>query len=388
MATTNLFTHPVFKDGALTANDREVRRYALRKTLRNIDLAAEIGAKTYVVWGGREGSESGAAKDVRLALDRYKEGIDTLCEYVREQGYDLRFALEPSRTSPAATSCCRRSVTRSRSSTASSTGHGRVSTPRSATSRCRTSTSRTAIAQALWSGKLFHIDLNGQNGPKFDQDLRFGAGDLRSAFWLVDLLESSDYSGPLHFDFKPPRTEDYDGVWASAAGCMRNYLILKERALAFRADPEVQEALRTSKLHELAEPTLDKGESLTSYGPRPTTSRRWPPVAARSSSWTSWPWTTCSAPADRRRSPAPTRRGTYLRPRSASSTSATARCTASSRAPSRSYACTAASTTCGGTASRSSVRAVARPRFDASEAAADRVGGEPREHRGVRAQTS
>ena len=262
MATTNLFTHPVFKDGALTANDREVRRYALAKTLRNIDLAVEIGAKTYVAWGGREGSESGAAKDVRLALDRYKEGIDTLCEYVREQGYDLRFALEPKPNEPRgdillptvghAIAFIDRLEHPDMVGLNPEVGHEQMSNlnfPH-------------AIAQALWSGKLFHIDLNGQNGPKFDQDLRFGAGDLRSAFWLVDLLESSDYSGPLHFDFKPPRTEDYDGVWASAAGCMRNYLILKERALAFRADPEVQEALRTSKLHELAEPTLEKGESL------------------------------------------------------------------------------------------------------------------------------
>jgi xylose isomerase len=117
------------------------------------------------------------------------------------------------------------------------------------------------IAQALWSGKLFHIDLNGQSGIKYDQDLRFGAGDLRQAFWLVDLLESAGYEGPRHFDFKPPRTEDIDGVWASAAGCMRNYLILKERAAAFRADPEVQEALRASRLDQLAQPTLAEGES-------------------------------------------------------------------------------------------------------------------------------
>jgi xylose isomerase len=118
------------------------------------------------------------------------------------------------------------------------------------------------IAQALWHGKLFHIDLNGQSGIKYDQDLRFGAGDLRAAFWLVDLLERGGYEGPRHFDFKPPRTEDYDGVWASAAGCMRNYLILKERAAAFRADPAVQEALRASRLDDLARPTLAAGETL------------------------------------------------------------------------------------------------------------------------------
>src|SRR2546430_143955 len=120
------------------------------------------------------------------------------------------------------------------------------------------------VAQALWSGKLFHIDLNGQSGIKYDQDLRFGAGDLRAAFWLVDLLESAGYDGPRHFDFKPPRTEDFDGVWASAAGCMRNYLILREKVRAFRADPEVAAALAAARVTELSEPTLSDGETLES----------------------------------------------------------------------------------------------------------------------------
>ena len=118
------------------------------------------------------------------------------------------------------------------------------------------------IAQALWHGKLFHIDLNGQSGIKYDQDLRFGAGDLRAAFWLVDLLESAGYPGMRHFDFKPPRTEDIAGVWASAAGCMRNYLALKQKAAAFRADPEVQAALKASRLDQLAQSTLAEGEKL------------------------------------------------------------------------------------------------------------------------------
>jgi xylose isomerase len=126
------------------------------------------------------------------------------------------------------------------------------------------------IAQALWHGKLFHIDLNGQSGIKYDQDLRFGAGDLRQAFWLVDLLESAGYEGPKHFDFKPPRTEDFDGVWASAAGCMRNYLLLKERATAFRADPQVQEALKASRLDQLAQTTLAQGETLADLLADPT----------------------------------------------------------------------------------------------------------------------
>ena len=259
MATTNLFTHPVFKDGAFTANDRDVRRFALRKTLRNIDLAVELGATTYVAWGGREGAESGAAKDVRVALDRMKESFDLLGEYVTEQGYDLRFAIEPKPNEPRGDILL------------PTIGHAlafieRLERPELVGVNPETGHEQMAglnfphgIAQALWAGKLFHIDLNGQSGIKYDQDLRFGAGDLRAAFWLVDLLESAGYAGPKHFDFKPPRTEDLDGVWASAAGCMRNYLILKERAAAFRADPQVQEALRAARLDELAQSTAADG---------------------------------------------------------------------------------------------------------------------------------
>ncbi|WP_371657992.1 xylose isomerase [Streptomyces sp. NBC_00280] len=259
MATTNLFTHPVFKDGAFTANDRDVRRYALRKTIRNIDLAVELGAETYVAWGGREGAESGAAKDVRVALDRMKEAFDLLGEYVVSQGYDLKFAIEPKPNEPRgdillptvghALAFIERLERPEMYGVNPEVGHEQMAGLNFA----------HGIAQALWAGKLFHIDLNGQSGIKYDQDLRFGAGDLRGAFWLVDLLESAGYAGPKHFDFKPPRTEDLDGVWASAAGCMRNYLILKERATAFRADPEVQAALRASRLDELAQQTAADG---------------------------------------------------------------------------------------------------------------------------------
>jgi xylose isomerase len=262
MATTNLFTHPVFKDGGFTANDRDVRRYALRKTMRNIDLAAELGAKVYVAWGGREGAESGAAKDVRVALDRFKEAFDLLGDYVTEKGYDIRFAIEPKPNEPRGDILL------------PTVGHAlafinSLERPELVGVNPEVGHEQMAglnfphgIAQALWHGKLFHIDLNGQTGIKYDQDLRFGAGDLRSAFWLVDLLESAGYEGPRHFDFKPPRTEDYDGVWASAAGCMRNYLILKDRAAAFRADPAVQEALVAARLDQLAQPTLAEGEGL------------------------------------------------------------------------------------------------------------------------------
>ncbi|MFE1229646.1 xylose isomerase [Streptomyces sp. NPDC058745] len=259
MATTNLFTHPVFKDGGFTANDREVRRFALRKTIRNIDLAVELGATTYVAWGGREGAESGAAKDVRVALDRMKEAFDLLGQYVTEQGYDLRFAIEPKPNEPRGDILL------------PTIGHAlafieRLERPELVGVNPETGHEQMAglnfphgIAQALWAGKLFHIDLNGQSGIKYDQDFRFGAGDLRQAFWLVDLLESAGYEGPRHFDFKPVRTDGFDGVWESAKNCMRNYLILKDRAAAFRADAEVQQALAASRLPELAVPTAADG---------------------------------------------------------------------------------------------------------------------------------
>ncbi len=267
MVTTNLFTHPVFKDGGLTSNDRGVRRFALRKVMRNMDLAAELGAGTYVFWGGREGAETDAAKDVRSALERYREGLDLLAAYSIERGYGLRFAIEPKPNEP----------------------RGDILLPTIGHALAFISTLEHAdmvgvnpevgheqmvglnfvhgISQALWQGKLFHIDLNGQHGPKFDQDLTFGHGDLLSAFFLVDLLEHGGpastpaYDGPRHFDYKPLRTEDITGVWSSAADNMRTYLLLKERAQAFRADPDVQAALLASKVAELAVPTLNDGES-------------------------------------------------------------------------------------------------------------------------------
>ncbi|WP_214415510.1 xylose isomerase [Sphaerisporangium fuscum] len=261
MATTNLFTHPVFKDGAFTSNDRDVRRYALRKVMRNLDLAAELGATTYVCWGGREGAESDAAKDVRAALDRYKEGLDLLCQYVLDKGYGIRFALEPKPNEPRGDILL------------PTIGHAlalinELEHPEMVGLNPEVGHEQMAglnfvhgIAQALWHGKLFHIDLNGQHGPKYDQDLVFGHGDLKSAFFLVDLLENGGYEGPRHFDYKPLRTEDAADVWDSAAANMRTYLILKAKSAAFRADPEVQEALRNSRVTELAEPTLAPGET-------------------------------------------------------------------------------------------------------------------------------
>ena len=271
MVTTNLFTHPVFKDGGFTSNDRAIRRYALRKVMRNMDLAAELGASTYVFWGGREGAETDSAKDVRSALDRMREGIDLLAQYSIDRGYNLRFALEPKPNEPRG-DILLPTVGHALAFISTLEHHEMVGVnPEVGHEQMAGLNFVHGIAQALWQGKLFHIDLNGQHGIKYDQDLVFGHGDLLSAFFLVDLLENGGgaadgtagpvYDGPRHFDYKPMRTEDIDGVWASAAANMRTYLLLKERAAAFRADPAVQEALAASRVGELAQPTLSEGES-------------------------------------------------------------------------------------------------------------------------------
>lgn len=262
MVTTNLFTHPVFKEGAFTANDRDVRRFALRKTMRNMALAAEVGATTYVFWGGREGSEVDVAKDHRAAFDRYREAIDLLAQHSIDQGYGLRFALEPKPNEPRGDIFL--PTVGHALAFISSLEHADMVglNPEVGHEQMSNLNFVHAISQALWHGKLFHIDLNGQHGPKFDQDLVFGHGDLLSAFALVDLLEHGGYDGPRHFDYKPLRTEAIDGVWASAAANMRTYLLLKERAAAFRADPEVQAALAAAGVPDLRVPTLAEGESL------------------------------------------------------------------------------------------------------------------------------
>jgi xylose isomerase len=267
MVTTNLFTHPMFKDGALTSNDRGVRRYALRKVMRNLDLAAELGAQTYVFWGGREGGEIDSAKNVRSALDRYREGLDLLASYVLDQEYGIRFALEPKPNEPRG-DILLPTVGHALAFIAMLEHHDMVGlNPEVGHEQMSNLNFVHGIAQALWQGKLFHIDLNGQHGPKFDQDLVFGHGDLISAFGLVDLLEHGgpgggpSYDGPRHFDYKPLRTEDIQGVWESAAANMRTYLLLKERSAAFRADPEVQAALAYAGVPELDLPTLEAGET-------------------------------------------------------------------------------------------------------------------------------
>src|SRR5215472_18575055 len=267
MVTTNLFSHPVFKDGGFTSNSRSVRRYALRKVMRNIDLAAELGAQTYVMWGGREGSEYDSAKDVRAALDRYREAVDTLAEYVIERGYGIRFALEPKPNEPRG-DILLPTVGHALAFIASLEHEHMVGlNPEVGHEQMAGLNFAHGVAQALWHGKLFHIDLNGQRSIKYDQDLVFGHGDLINAFSLVDLLEfgglegGPTYEGPRHFDYKPSRTEDKAGVWDSAASNMRMYLLLRERAAAFRADPEVAEALAACRVDELATPTLGSGET-------------------------------------------------------------------------------------------------------------------------------
>jgi xylose isomerase len=262
MMTTNLFTHPVFRDGGFTSNDRAVRRFALRKVLHNIDLAAELGASTYVMWGGREGSESDGAKDVRAALDRYREAVDTLAQYVVDKGYGLRFALEPKPNEPRG-DILLPTIGHALAFISTLEHHEMVGVnPEVGHEQMAGLNFVHGISQALWQGKLFHIDLNGQRGIKFDQDLVFGHGDLLNAFFLVDLLENGGYDGPRHFDYKPSRTEDINGVWASAAANMRTYLLLRERAAAFRADPRVVEALHAARVDELAVPTRGAGESI------------------------------------------------------------------------------------------------------------------------------
>ncbi len=252
MATTNLFGDPVFKDGAFSSNDPKVRAYALQKTMNAIDLGVELGAKFYVFWGGREGTETDAAKDPVTAIKRTREAMNFLCEYVLDQKYDLKFALEAKPNEP------RGDIYNS------TTGHmlafiGTLDHPEMVGVNPEVAHEHMAglnfthgVAQALDSGKLFHIDLNDQAFGRYDQDFRFGAVNLKSAFFLVKLLEDYSYAGSRHFDAHAYRTEDYEGVKDFARGCMRTYLILKEKAEKFNQDKEIQDLL--------AEINRDSGE--------------------------------------------------------------------------------------------------------------------------------
>lgn len=243
MATTNLFTDPAFRDGAFTSNDPKVRTYALQKTIRSIDMGVELGASTYVFWGGREGTETDAGKNPLEALKRFREALNFLCAYVQDQGYNLRFALEPKPNEP-------------RSDIYFPTVGSALAfiytldqpdmvglNPEVAHEHMAGLNFMHAVAQAWDAGKLFHIDLNDQKFNRYDQDFRFGSENLKTAFFLVKFLEEVGYGGSRHFDAHAYRTADYEDVKAFARGCMRTYLILKQKAEQFRADSEIQALL-------------------------------------------------------------------------------------------------------------------------------------------------
>jgi xylose isomerase len=243
MATTNLFYDPIFKDGAFTSNDPNVRAYAMHKTLRAIDLGVEFGAKFYVFWGGREGVETDSSKNPLDAIKHFREAMNFFTEYVIDQGYDLKFALEAKPNEPRGDLYN------------PTTGHmlGFIATldhpemvgvnPEVAHEHMSGLNFMHGVAQAWEAGKLFHIDLNDQYPGRYDQDLRFGSRDPKAAFYLVKFLEDVGYEGSRHFDAHAYRTEDYEGVKDFARGCMRTYLILKEKAAQFNADPEIQSLL-------------------------------------------------------------------------------------------------------------------------------------------------
>jgi xylose isomerase len=243
MATTNLFGDPIFKDGAFTSNDPRVRAYAIQKTMNSIDLGVEFGATTYVFWGGREGTETDSSKDPVDAIKRNREAMNFLCEYVRDQGYALKFALEAKPNEPRADIYN------------PTTGHmlafiGTLDHPEMVGVNPEVAHEHMAginfmhgVAQAWEAGKLFHIDLNDQYPGRYDQDLRFGSRDIKAAFYLVKFLEDVGYEGMRHFDAHAYRTEDYEGVKDFARGCMRTYLMLKDKATQFNADAEIQDLL-------------------------------------------------------------------------------------------------------------------------------------------------
>ena len=260
MATTNLFYDPVFKDGAFTSNDARVRLYAIQKTMRSMDLGAELGAKIYVFWGGREGAECDAAKDACEALKWNREALNFLCEYSIDQGYGYKFALEAKPNEPRGDIYL--PTTGAMLGFIATLDHPEMVgvNPEVGHEQMSGLNFYHAVAQAIEANKLFHIDLNDQKGPRFDQDLRFGSESIKNLFFLVKLLEDSGYEGPRHFDAHSYRSEDEAGVWEFAAGCMRNYLIFKEKARLFNEDEEIQTLLK-----EIRANSAEDTELLGSY---------------------------------------------------------------------------------------------------------------------------
>jgi xylose isomerase len=259
MATTNLFGDPAFKDGAFTSNDPKVRAYALHKTMHAIDLGVELGARVYVFWGGREGVETDAAKDPVEAIKRSREAMNFLCEYVLDQGYDLKFALEAKPNEPRGD--IYNATTGHMLAFIETLDHPKMVgvNPEVAHEHMAGLNFVHNVAQAWEAGKLFHIDLNDQAFGRYDQDLRFGSVNLKSALFLVKFLEDVGYEGSRHFDAHAYRTEDYGGVKDFARGCMRTYLILKEKAERWNADPDIQALL--------AEINADDGSTDAFRGP-------------------------------------------------------------------------------------------------------------------------
>jgi xylose isomerase len=266
MATTNLFTDPVFRDGAFTSHDPAIRAYAIQKTMRAMDLGVELGARTYVFWGGREGAEADAGKDPMQAIVHFREAIDFLCEYARDRRYPLRFALEAKPNEPRGDLYF--PTTAAYLGFIPTLAHPEMVgvNPEVAHEQMAGLNFFHAVAQALEAGKLFHIDLNDQKPGRFDQDLRFGSESIKPLFFLVKLLEEGGYDGPRHFDAHAYRTESEDGVWEFAAGCMRTYLILKEKAAQFREHAGIRALL--AELHEsrgeapLGRYTRERGDAL------------------------------------------------------------------------------------------------------------------------------
>lgn len=261
MATTNLFSDPAFKDGAFTSPDANVRAYALQKTMQSMDLGQELGASTYVFWGGREGAEVDAGQNGLDGLARFREALNFLCEYSKDQGYNYRFALEPKPNEPRGDIYL----------PTAGAMLGFIATlehsdmvgvnPEFAHDTMAGLNFVHAVAQIIDAGKLFHIDLNDQKMGRFDQDLRFGAENIKAAFLLVQLLENTSYDGPRHFDAHALRTEDEAGVWEFAKGCMRTYLILKEKAQQFNEDKDIQAVIKKYKVKNAKLEKLSKSYS-------------------------------------------------------------------------------------------------------------------------------
>lgn len=243
MTTVSLFQHPVFRDGAFTSSDARIRAYAIQKTMHAIDLGVELGANIFVLWGGREGAEVDAGKDAIEALKWYREAVNYLTEYVTDRKLDMKFALEAKPNEPRGDIYL--PTTGHMLAFIETLDHPEIVgvNPEVAHEHMSGLNFYHSIAQSIDAGKLFHIDLNDQKPGRYDQDLRFGSENIKPMFFLVKLLEESGYSGPLHFDAHAYRSEDEEGVWDFALGCMRSYNILKSKARAFTNDAEVKEIL-------------------------------------------------------------------------------------------------------------------------------------------------